>query len=34
MLILSALGFVHERRTTPDAEVFPKLTSPVEASTR
>ena len=34
MLILSVLGFVHERRTTPDAEVFPKLTSPVEASTR
>ena len=32
MLILSALGFVHERRTAPDAEVFPKLTTPVGAS--
>jgi hypothetical protein len=29
MLILSALGFVHERRTAPDAEVFHKLTTPV-----
>jgi hypothetical protein len=33
MLILSALGFVHERRTTPQTEVFPKLTTPVKAST-
>jgi hypothetical protein len=29
MLILSALGFVHGRRTDPVAEVFPKLTTPV-----
>jgi hypothetical protein len=34
MLILSAMGFVHERRTTPETEVFPKLTSPAEASAR
>ena len=34
MLLLSVLGLVHERRTTPEAEVFPKLTSPVDASTR
>jgi hypothetical protein len=35
MLMLSVLGFVHERRTTPETEVFPKLTTPkAEASTR
>ena len=34
LLILSAMGFVHERRTTPETEVFPKLTSPAEASAR
>jgi hypothetical protein len=32
LLILSVLGFVHERRTTPDAEVFPKLTGPAKVS--
>jgi hypothetical protein len=31
MLILSVLGFVHERRTAPEAEIFPRLTGPVEA---
>jgi hypothetical protein len=33
MLILSALGFAHERRTTPQAEIFPKLATKVEVST-
>jgi hypothetical protein len=32
MLILSALGFVHGRRTSPEAEIFPKRTGPVEVS--
>jgi hypothetical protein len=32
MLILSGLGFAHERRTSPEAEVFPKLTAPADAS--
>jgi hypothetical protein len=30
LLILSALGFIHERRTAPKTEVFPKLTTPKE----
>jgi hypothetical protein len=30
MLILSVLGFVHERRTAPAAEIFPKLTGPAK----
>jgi hypothetical protein len=33
MLILSVLGFVHERRTTPQAEIFPKLATKVKVST-
>ena len=32
MLILSVLGFVHERRTAPQAEIFPKLATKVEVS--
>jgi hypothetical protein len=34
MLILSALGFAHERRTAPETEVFPKLATPAQATTR
>jgi hypothetical protein len=35
MLMLSVLGLVHERRTGPAAEIFPKLGTPQpEASTR
>lgn len=34
MLALSALGLAHERRTAPEAEIFPRLTGPVEVSTR
>jgi hypothetical protein len=34
MLVLSALGLVHERRTAPETEVFPRLTGPVEAGAR
>jgi hypothetical protein len=34
MLALSALGLAHERRTAPEAEIFPRLTGPVELSTR
>jgi hypothetical protein len=33
MLILSGLGFAHERRTAPQAEIFPKLATKVEVST-
>jgi hypothetical protein len=32
MLILSALGFIHSRRTAPEAEVFSKLATRVETS--
>jgi hypothetical protein len=32
LLILSALGFIHGRRTAPDADVFPKLTNPDKVS--
>ena len=33
MLILSVLGFVHQRRTGPEAEVFPKLIVPTAPTT-
>jgi nicotinic acid mononucleotide adenylyltransferase len=32
MLILSGLGFAHERRTSPQAEIFPKLATKAEVS--
>jgi hypothetical protein len=31
-LILSGLGFLHLRRTTPESEVFPRVATKVEAS--
>jgi hypothetical protein len=33
MLALSALGLIHARRSAPDAEIFPRLTTPAEATT-
>jgi len=33
MLVLSILGFVHLRRTAPEAEILPKLATRVQANT-
>ncbi len=34
MLILSVLGLIHARRSAPQAEIFPKLATPAQATTK